>query len=62
MALRQVHPEHSRRAQDSAQRTDTAKALALEAYGQLPLSFIPNQGQVDERMVFYYHMTEGVEQ
>jgi hypothetical protein len=51
-----------RQAQDSAQSTEAAKARALEAYGQLPLSFIPNQGQVDERGSYCYHTTEGVEQ
>jgi len=35
------------------QSTETAKARALEAYGQLPLSFIPNQGQVDRRVGYY---------
>jgi len=37
---------------------EVAQARALEAYGQLPLSFIPNQGQVDER-VSYYTQTGG---
>jgi len=38
----------------SAVQTDSAsKARALEAYGQSPLSFIPNQGQVDERVGYY---------
>jgi len=39
--------------QDSAQSTEAAKARVLEAYGQLPLSFIPNQGQVDKRVGYY---------
>lgn len=32
---------------------EVAQARAIEAYGQLPLSFIPNQGQVDERVGYY---------
>jgi len=42
-----------RQAQDSAQSTQAAKARILEAYSRLPLSFIPNQGQVDERVGYY---------
>jgi hypothetical protein len=42
-----------REAQDSTQSTEAAKARALEVHGQLPLSFIPNQGQVDERVGYY---------
>jgi hypothetical protein len=37
----------------NGQSEETAKARALEAYGQLPLFFIPNQGQVDERVGYY---------
>jgi hypothetical protein len=36
-----------------AQSREAAKALAREAYGQLPLYFIPNQGQQDERVAYY---------
>ncbi len=31
----------------------TAKARLLETYGQLPLAFIPNQGQVDQPVAYY---------
>jgi len=37
----------------AAQSTEAVKGRALEAYGQLPLSFIPNHGQVDERVGYY---------
>jgi uncharacterized repeat protein (TIGR01451 family) len=36
-----------------AQSREAAKALAREAYGLLPLYFIPNQGQQDERVAYY---------
>lgn len=35
------------------QPNTVAKTRDLEAYGPLPLSFIPNQGQVDERVGYY---------
>src|SRR4030042_6893853 len=33
--------------------SEPPKVQLQEAYGKLPLHFIPNQGQVDERVQFY---------
>jgi hypothetical protein len=48
-----VPPANTPRDALAVQTDAVAEARALEAYGQLPLSFIPNQGQVDERVGYY---------
>ncbi len=40
-------------AQESPELTDTAKIKIQEEYGKLPLYFIQNDGQVDEKVKFY---------
>jgi hypothetical protein len=41
-----------------AQTDATAKILATEAYIQLPISFIFNQGQVDDQIEYYIQLQD----